>query len=84
MEWERGHDHASSVAHQLYPSEHWALVDIVAVVSSAAKQLSSEGGHKLAASSPLQTGRLGSLDAALPTVRQAIAERDLARLGPVI
>ena len=84
VEWERGHDHASSVAQPLYPPEHWALVDIVVVVSSATKHLSSEGGHKLAASSPLQTGRLNSLDAALPTVGQAIAERDLARLGPVI
>jgi diphosphomevalonate decarboxylase len=84
VEWERGHDHASSVAHQLHPPEHWDLYDLVAVVSSAEKQLSSEGGHKLAASSPLQVGRLGSLTMALPTVRQALAARDLALLGPTI
>lgn len=84
VEWERGHDHASSVARQLYPPEHWALYDIVAVVSRAAKHVSSEGGHQLAATSPLQTSRLASLTTALPAVREALAGRDLVRLGPII
>jgi diphosphomevalonate decarboxylase len=84
VEWVRGQDDASSVAHSLYPPEHWALDDIVAVVSSAAKSVSSEGGHRLAATSPLLSGRIANLDNALRTVRQAIAERDLRRLGPVI
>ncbi|CAN5781633.1 diphosphomevalonate decarboxylase [soil metagenome] len=84
VEWERGFDHASSVAHQLYPPDYWLLYDIVAVVSGAAKHLSSEGGHKLAATSPLQNGRIGSLETALPSVRQALAARDLAQLGPIL
>ncbi|MFN8486327.1 MAG: diphosphomevalonate decarboxylase [Caldilineaceae bacterium] len=84
VEWERGQDHASSVARPLYGPEYWDLYDIVAVVSGAAKHTSSEGGHRLAATSSLLTGRLDSLKTALPAVRQAIADRDLARLGPVI
>ncbi len=84
VEWERGLDHASSVARQLYPPDYWPLMDIVAVVSGAAKQVSSEGGHQIAATSPLLTGRLSSLDFALPDVRQALAERNLSRLGPVL
>jgi diphosphomevalonate decarboxylase len=84
VEWERGHDHASSVARPLFAPDHWALCDLVAVVSRAAKATSSEGGHRLAGTSPLLAGRLASLPAALETVRSAIAERDLHRLGPVI
>lgn len=84
VEWERGQDHASSVARPLYGPDHWALYDIVAVVSGAAKHTSSEGGHRLADTSPLLAGRLDSLKTALPAVRQAITERDLTRLGPVI
>lgn len=84
VEWERGHDHASSVAYQLHPSEHWDLIDVVAVVSGAAKAISSEGGHRLAGSSPLLSGRLASLTGALPGVRQAVAERNLRQLGPLI
>jgi diphosphomevalonate decarboxylase len=46
--------------------------------------VSSEQGHTFAHSSPLNSGRIASLDTALVTVRSAIAERDLSRLGPVI
>ncbi|MEZ4734973.1 MAG: diphosphomevalonate decarboxylase [Caldilineaceae bacterium] len=84
VEWERGHDDATSVAYQLHPAEHWALYDVVAVVSGAEKAVSSEQGHGLAASSPLNQGRVASLPTALAEVRSALAQRDLARLGPVI
>jgi diphosphomevalonate decarboxylase len=84
VEWERGDDDATSVAHQLYPPEHWALYDVVAVVSGAEKAVSSEQGHRLAASSPLNGGRVASLSAALADIRMALAQRDLRRLGPVI
>jgi diphosphomevalonate decarboxylase len=84
VEWERGYDDASSVAHALHPPDHWALYDLVAIVSGATKQVSSERGHRMAATSPLLAGRLACLPAQLDTVRQALAERDLRRLGPVL
>ena len=84
VEWDQGTDDATSVARQLYPPDHWALCDVVAVVSSAEKRVSSENGHKLAATSPLNAGRVAGLDAALAEVRQAIEKKDIAQLGPVI
>ena len=84
VEWERGHDDASSVAHQMHPADHWDLYDVVAVVSGAEKAVSSEQGHGLAGSSPLNRGRVAGLDHALAEVRTALADRDLHRLGPVI
>ncbi|MCB0070974.1 MAG: diphosphomevalonate decarboxylase [Caldilineaceae bacterium] len=84
VEWQQGHDDATSIAYQLFPEDHWALRDIVAVVSKAEKRVSSAGGHQLAATSPLNAGRVASLPQALAEVRAAIATCDLARLGPVI
>lgn len=84
VEWERGQDDASSVAHQLHPADHWALYDVVAVVSGAEKAVSSEQGHGLAGSSPLNRGRVAGLAQALAEVRAALATRDLHHLGPVI
>jgi diphosphomevalonate decarboxylase len=84
VEWERGFDDASSVAHSLYPPEHWELYDIVAVVSAGAKHLSSAEGHRLAHTSPFNAARVASLNSALAAVRAAIVARDLARLGPVM
>ena len=84
VEWVQGCDHASSVAHQMFDREHWALFDVVAVISSRAKHTSSLSGHSLAASSPLQEGRLAHVEGELHIVREAIAQRDLHKLGPVI
>lgn len=84
VEWERGHDDTTSVAHQLHAPDHWPLYDLVAVVSGAEKAVSSEQGHRLAISSPLNSGRVASLPTALAEVRAALATRDLHRLGPVI
>jgi diphosphomevalonate decarboxylase len=79
--WNRGHDHDSSVARMLYPPEHWALYDLVAIISNAEKQVSSEGGHRLATTSPLNQARVEHVQTLLPLVQKAIAERDLTKLG---
>ncbi len=87
VEWQQGVDHETSVAHELFPAAHWALCDVVAIVSSAEKQTSSKAGHRLAASSPLNDARVAGLKApggGLDEVREAIAARDLSRLGPAI
>lgn len=84
VEWVQGRDDATSVAHQLYGPTHWALYDVVAVVSRAAKQISSAGGHRLAATSPLNRGRIETIGYALEETRCALHARDLDRLGRVI
>lgn len=83
VEWEQGYDDGSSVARQLFPKEHWQLYDVVAVVSTGEKRVSSENGHKIAATSPLNAGRVASLNDALAEVRQAIELRDIEQLGRV-
>ena len=73
-----------SVARQLHNEDHWALRDVIAIVSAGAKRVSSSSGHRLAATSPLNTARTRCVGAWLETVRQAIAERDIGLLGPVL
>ena len=83
VEWAQGSDDESSVAFPLFPENHWPLRDIVAVVSSGEKRVSSENGHKIAATSPLNAGRVASLSNALAEVREAIEKRDIDQLGRV-
>lgn len=73
-----------SVAHQMYDERHWALRDVIAIVSAGAKRVSSSSGHRLAATSPLNAARTRCVGAWLETVRRAIAERDISLLGPVL
>jgi diphosphomevalonate decarboxylase len=84
VQWDRGSDHATSVARMLFPPDYWELCDLVAIVSSAEKKVSSEDGHLLAATSPLNRARVDHVNGLLPLVQEAIAERDLAKLGEAI
>ncbi|MFO7635540.1 MAG: diphosphomevalonate decarboxylase [Caldilinea sp.] len=84
VEWERGSDDATSVARQLFPAEHWNLRDVVAIVSTAEKAVSSQSGHMIAMTSPFNSARVDSLYTALQEVRAAIILRDINRLGPII
>ena len=80
--WRSGASDEESWAETIHPPEHWDLRDLVAVVSDAHKQVGSGGGHALATSSALFAGRLGHLPQRLTAMRKAIAERNLAALGP--
>jgi diphosphomevalonate decarboxylase len=82
--WDRGDDHDTSIARQLFPPDHWDLYDVVAVVSREAKAVSSEGGHQIAATSPLNAGRVAFAEQAIVAVREAILDRNLAQLGPIL
>lgn len=84
VEWEQGRDDATSVARQIYPAEYWTLRDIVAVVSTAEKPVSSQNGHSMAITSPFNSARVDSLYGMIQELRNAITMRDLPRLGPII
>ena len=73
-----------SVAHQMHDEDHWALRDVIAIVSASAKRISSSDGHRLAATSPFTAARTRCVSDWLATVRRAVADRDLALLGPIL
>jgi diphosphomevalonate decarboxylase len=77
-------DEKSDAAKQLAGADHWPLSDIVAVVSSGAKEVSSREGHRRATSSPVFERRLQALPGRLRRVRKAIVDRDMLELGPVL
>ena len=82
VQWPDDEGHGS--AHQLVEASHWALSDVVAVVSSAPKEVSSREGHRRAPGSPFFARRLETLEEKLARVQAAIAERSIDDLGPTI
>jgi diphosphomevalonate decarboxylase len=79
-----GGDPDDPPAVQLHPASHWPLCDVIAVVEAGAKEVPSLAGHRLAATSPYFERRLEELPRRLDAVRRALADRDLAALGPVL
>ncbi|MDH3253754.1 MAG: diphosphomevalonate decarboxylase [Acidobacteriota bacterium] len=77
-------DKGEGSARQLAEASHWALSDVVAVVSSAPKEVSSREGHRRAPGSQFFARRLERLGEKLRRVRAAIAERDIGDLGSIL
>jgi diphosphomevalonate decarboxylase len=79
-----GKTHEDTIAVQIAPSKHWDLVDIVAIVDSDKKKVSSSQGHEIADTSPFMEARVKDAKSRIEIVRQAIIDKDLAKLGPEI
>ncbi len=71
-------------AHQVAGADHWDLRNVIAVVERGAKSTSSLDGHRRVQTSPYWPTRQQQLPGRLQAVREALAERDLERLGEVV
>jgi diphosphomevalonate decarboxylase len=84
VQWPEAPGSEDCAAAPLAPASHWDLRDVVAVVASGPKPVSSRDGHRRAATSPYFEGRQAALPARLEAAREAIRDRDLSHLGPVV
>jgi diphosphomevalonate decarboxylase len=74
--------HEAAFAEQLAPETAWPeLRDLIVVVSSGHKEVSSAEGHHLAHTSEMLAGRLEAVPQRIEQVRRALEERDLTALG---
>lgn len=86
VEWAHGMaaDGADSIAHALYPPEHWPLRVVIAITSTSAKAVgSTEGMRRTARTSPFQPVWIDSQKADLEAARQAIHARDFEALAEI-
>jgi diphosphomevalonate decarboxylase len=84
VEWLPGDSHETSYAKTIAPTEHWALVDCVAIVSQEHKTTGSTGGHAVADTSPLQEARVADASRRLALCRKAILEKDFEAFADVV
>jgi diphosphomevalonate decarboxylase len=84
VEWRMGQDDDDSYAVSIAATDHWPLVDCIAIVSEAHKKTGSTEGHALASTSPLQVARLADTPRRLDLCRTAIMERNFEALAAVV
>lgn len=84
VEWPAGREPEHCVAVELAPAGHWDLRDVIALVQDGPKEVSSLQGHLRAPSSPHFERRQELLPRRLERVRQAIRDRSLEALGPIL
>ncbi len=81
--WEGERD-ILSYGRQVAPPEHWDLRDVIAIVSSQPKAVSSREGHMLAPTSPLHAARVAAVPALMRHVIRGIEECDLRSMGQAL
>jgi len=84
VEWQAGVGDEDSIAFSIASSEHWSLVDCIAIVSSAHKKTGSTEGHAIAGTSPLQAARVTDAPRRLDLCRRAILGRDFEALASIV
>ncbi len=84
VEWYAADRHEDSYAESVALPDYWNLVDVVAIVSTAHKQVGSSAGHPSARTSPYQAARVDSAAERLERCKQAYLERDFAMLAEVV
>ncbi len=78
------HLHKESYARQITDENHWNLVDIVAITNPKKKLVSSSQGHLMADTSPYYETRISEMQDRIAQTRQAILDKDIRQLGPLI
>jgi len=83
VEWEAGTGDETSFAFSIAPPDHWHLIDCIAIVSQSHKSTTSQQGHEMAESSPLQAARVARAPERLQKCRHAILVKDFTALADV-
>lgn len=84
VEWLDGETSETSYAVSLYPPEHWKIADIVAIVSTEKKDVSSSEGHQSATSSPFFQARQDRIRQKIQDLKLVLERRDFARFGDMV
>lgn len=74
----------AAYAQSIAPPDHWALVDVIAVVSQKHKAVGSTSGHALARTSPLQPARVAGAADRLARCREALLSRNFPVLADIV
>lgn len=82
--WHMGDSHETSFAESIAPPDHWALVDVIAIVSTEHKSVGSTAGHRSALTSDLQNARVAGAQARLEIIIEALHQRDFSRFAEVV
>lgn len=84
VEWLDGNSSDTSYGKTLYPPNHWKIVDIVVIISSEKKEISSSLGMSLPFSSPFYETRLKKIKNKLTEVKKYIENRDFLSFGEMV
>ncbi len=82
--WEKGRVSDDSYAYSLHPHTYWDVRDVLVIVDSHMKKVSTTEGMEHVSTSPLLSVRLASLPKRISKTRDALQRKDFPLLGRLI
>jgi len=84
VEWKAGNSNLSSYAYSLFPADYWDIRDVIAIVGSDVKKISSTEGHAAVESSPFYKERIREMPQKIRKIKEAIRGRDFSEFGEIV
>lgn len=79
--WKKGTNSHTSYAYSLAPPSFWELSDLVLILSSKEKKVSSSEGHKNAPTSPFFKFRIADVEKRAKLIKKAFFKKDFTLFG---
>jgi diphosphomevalonate decarboxylase len=84
VEWYEGSDSDSSFSHSIFPRDYFAIVDLVAVISTGKKEVSSTKGQMFVNSSPFLKERLKNISNKIAEIKKYIKDKNFTKFGELV
>lgn len=84
VEWLDGNKSEDSYAFSIFSKDYWDIVDVVAVVSTEKKEVSTSDGQKLVRTSPFFEKRLERMKDKIINIKKYIREKNFQNFGELI
>ena len=84
VEWVAGNSSENSYAKTIFPASWWEIIDIVVVVSSLRKHISTSQGQKLATTSQFFPTRLDNIGKKIQKIKDYIRDKNFLEFGELI
>ncbi|MDO8269539.1 MAG: diphosphomevalonate decarboxylase [Candidatus Levybacteria bacterium] len=84
VEWLDGDTSEESYAYSLYPKNYWDIVDVVAVVSTEFKEVSTSEGQKSASESKFFEARRKAMPEKIKKCKEILAKKDFEAFGELL
>ncbi len=84
VEWLDGDTSETCYATQIYPPSYWDIADVVAIVSSGKKEVSSTAGQQAAKSSPFMALRVSRMKEKNERLKKLMAEKNFKEFGELV
>ncbi len=84
VEWLDGSTNEASYAKTIFPADYWAIADVIAVVSTEKKDVSTSKGQKLAQTSPFFNTRNFHMSKKIKHIKKLIKEKNFKEFGELI